>query len=207
MCLFFCNSKTFLKFFDHFLNLIHTWKSRGCRTVPLLIALILHTGIKQERYAEPLPMNLVQKIRWTIFHCTSTSSWNFLFFVHPSTFFKQYFRHLLSGLLGAFQVQRCNVTGSTSKSLGADADVEDWGLLFWNWNGEVVASYPGLSMFFNVHEKNWEGLVDFGDVMDVVCDEAHWNEWSLSNHTLLSYEQLPDNYSFQFSSSQTMPIT
>ena len=25
-------------------------------------------------------------------------------------------------------------------------------------------------MFFNIHEKNWEGLVNFGDVMDVVCD-------------------------------------
>ena len=25
-----------------------------------------------------------------------------------------------------------------------------------------------LSMFFNLHEKNWEGLVDFGDIMDVV---------------------------------------
>ena len=39
-----------------------------------------------------------------------------------------------------------------------------------------LALYPGLTMFFNVHEKNQEGLVDFGDVMDVVCDDAHWNE-------------------------------
>ena len=39
-----------------------------------------------------------------------------------------------------------------------------------------VASYPGLPMFFNLHEKNLEGLVDFGDVMDVVCDDAYWNE-------------------------------
>ena len=39
-----------------------------------------------------------------------------------------------------------------------------------------VASYPGLPMIFNVHEKNWEGLVDFGDVKDVVCDDVHWNE-------------------------------
>ena len=31
-------------------------------------------------------------------------------------------------------------------------------------------------MFFNVHKKNWEGLVDFGDIMDVVCDDVHWNE-------------------------------
>ena len=30
-----------------------------------------------------------------------------------------------------------------------------------------------LPMFFNVHEKNREGLVDFYDVMDVVCDDAH----------------------------------
>ena len=43
-------------------------------------------------------------------------------------------------------------------------------------NGAVLASYPGLPMFFNVHEKNWEGLVDFDDVMDVVYDDAHWNE-------------------------------
>ena len=35
-----------------------------------------------------------------------------------------------------------------------------------------LASYPDLPMFFNVHEKNWERLVDFGDVMDVVCDDA-----------------------------------
>ena len=39
----------------------------------------------------------------------------------------------------------------------------------------LVASYPGLPMFFNIHEKIREGLVDFGDVMDVVCDDAHWN--------------------------------
>ena len=24
--------------------------------------------------------------------------------------------------------------------------------------------------------KNREGLVDFGIVMDIVCDDAHWNE-------------------------------
>ena len=36
-----------------------------------------------------------------------------------------------------------------------------------------VALCPGLPMFFNIHEKNWEGLVD---VMDVVCGDAHWNE-------------------------------
>ena len=40
----------------------------------------------------------------------------------------------------------------------------------------LLASYPGLPMFFNVHEKNQEGLVDFSDVMDVVCDDTHWNE-------------------------------
>ena len=38
----------------------------------------------------------------------------------------------------------------------------------------VLASFPGLPMFFNVHEKNREGLVDFHDVMDVVCNDAHW---------------------------------
>ena len=37
-----------------------------------------------------------------------------------------------------------------------------------------VPSYPDFPMFFNVHEKNQEGLVDFHDVMDVVCDDAHW---------------------------------
>ena len=31
-------------------------------------------------------------------------------------------------------------------------------------------------MIVDVHEKNREGLVDFGDVMDAVCDDAHWNE-------------------------------
>ena len=30
-------------------------------------------------------------------------------------------------------------------------------------------------MVFNVHEKIAEGLVDFGDVIDVVCGDAHWN--------------------------------
>ena len=39
-----------------------------------------------------------------------------------------------------------------------------------------IASHPGLLMFINIHEKNQEGLVDFGDVMDVVCDDTHWNE-------------------------------
>ena len=39
--------------------------------------------------------------------------------------------------------------------------------------GNLVASYPGHPMFFYIHEKNREGLVDFGDVMDVVCDNAH----------------------------------
>ena len=39
-----------------------------------------------------------------------------------------------------------------------------------------VALHPGLSMLFNVHKKNLAGLVDFGDVMDVVCDDVHWNE-------------------------------
>ena len=29
---------------------------------------------------------------------------------------------------------------------------------------------------FNIHKKNQEDLVDFGDVMDTVCDDAHWNE-------------------------------
>ena len=33
---------------------------------------------------------------------------------------------------------------------------------------------PGLSMFFNIHKKNQEGLDDFHDVMGVVCDDAHW---------------------------------
>ena len=30
----------------------------------------------------------------------------------------------------------------------------------------------------HVHEKNQEGLVDFDDIMDVVCDDTinHWNE-------------------------------
>ena len=37
-----------------------------------------------------------------------------------------------------------------------------------------VPSYPDFPMFFNVHEKNQEGLVDFHDVMDVVCDDTHW---------------------------------
>ena len=37
----------------------------------------------------------------------------------------------------------------------------------------TAASYPGLPMFVNVPEKS---LVDFGDVVDVVCDDAQWNE-------------------------------
>ena len=45
-----------------------------------------------------------------------------------------------------------------------------------HFTASVVASYPGLPMFFNVHEKNREGLIDFGDVVDVVCDDTHWNE-------------------------------
>ena len=45
-----------------------------------------------------------------------------------------------------------------------------------HYYGLDVASYPGLPMFFNVHEKSREGLVDLCDVMDVVCDDAHWNE-------------------------------
>ena len=28
-------------------------------------------------------------------------------------------------------------------------------------------------MFFNLLEKNWDGRVDFGDVVDVVCDEVY----------------------------------
>ena len=36
--------------------------------------------------------------------------------------------------------------------------------------------FPGLPMFFNIHKKNLEGLVDFGDVIDMVCDDVHWNE-------------------------------
>ena len=39
-----------------------------------------------------------------------------------------------------------------------------------------LALFPGLPMFFNVHEKNQEGLVDVGDIMDMVCDDEHWNE-------------------------------
>ena len=33
-------------------------------------------------------------------------------------------------------------------------------------------------MFFNVHKKNQGqvGLVDFGDIMDIVCDDVHCNE-------------------------------
>ena len=42
--------------------------------------------------------------------------------------------------------------------------------------GKYLALYPGLPMFFNIHKKTWEGLVDFGDIMDVVCDDARWNE-------------------------------
>ena len=45
-----------------------------------------------------------------------------------------------------------------------------------NQHANSLASYPGLPMFFNIHEKNREGLVDFGDVMDVVCDDTDWNE-------------------------------
>ena len=41
--------------------------------------------------------------------------------------------------------------------------------------GDLIASYSGL-MFFNIHEKNQEGLVDFGDIMDMVCDDMHCNE-------------------------------
>ena len=37
-----------------------------------------------------------------------------------------------------------------------------------------IASCPGLLMFFNIHNNNWEGLVDFHDVMDMVCIDAHW---------------------------------
>ena len=40
-------------------------------------------------------------------------------------------------------------------------------------------------MFFNVHEKNREGLVHFGDVMNLVCDDVLNNQVA----TLL-YEQL-----------------
>ena len=40
----------------------------------------------------------------------------------------------------------------------------------------LIASFPGLLMIFNVCKKNWEGLVDFCDVMDV-----HWNEQLLCN--------------------------
>ena len=36
-------------------------------------------------------------------------------------------------------------------------------------------------MLFNIHKKILEGLVDFGDVMDVACDDAHWNKQLLSN--------------------------
>ena len=41
---------------------------------------------------------------------------------------------------------------------------------------QMLASYPGLPMIFNVHKKNREGLVDFGDIMDVVYDDAYWTE-------------------------------
>ena len=46
--------------------------------------------------------------------------------------------------------------------------------IYQTWLFEV-ASYPGLPMFFNVHEKNREGLVDFHAVMDVVCDDTDWH--------------------------------
>ena len=39
-------------------------------------------------------------------------------------------------------------------------------------------------MVVNVHEKNWEGLVDFGDVIDVVCDDAHWNYRAAAHTTI-----------------------
>ena len=48
--------------------------------------------------------------------------------------------------------------------------------LFTNYflcSGFGLASFPGLPMFFNVKEKNREGQVDFGDIMDVVCDDTH----------------------------------
>ena len=32
-----------------------------------------------------------------------------------------------------------------------------------------IASYPCLPKFLNVHEKQWDGLVDCGDT---VCDEG-----------------------------------
>ena len=48
--------------------------------------------------------------------------------------------------------------------------------------------YPGLLMFFNVHEKNQEGLVDFHDVMDVVCNDTHWYASVLNNiHRTLQF--------------------
>ena len=49
-------------------------------------------------------------------------------------------------------------------------------------------------MFFNIHEKNREGLVDFHDIMDVVCNDAHW-------HVLFN------THAYQCASSQTMSIT
>ena len=40
---------------------------------------------------------------------------------------------------------------------------------------DTIASYPGFPVFFNIHEKSEEGLVDFGDIMDMVCDDVHYN--------------------------------
>ena len=31
-------------------------------------------------------------------------------------------------------------------------------------------------MFFDLHKNNREGRVDFGDIMDVVCYDVHWND-------------------------------
>ena len=45
------------------------------------------------------------------------------------------------------------------------------------WPGDKIASYQGLSMFM----KNWEGLVDFHDVLDVVCNDMYWYAWLFNN--------------------------
>ena len=63
----------------------------------------------------------------------------------------------------------------TLKALASDqGKLTHSGLLYNLTVRFILASYPGLPMFFNIHEKNQEGLVDFHDVMDVVCDDAHW---------------------------------
>ena len=54
----------------------------------------------------------------------------------------------------------------------------------------MIPSYPSLPMFFNVHEKYREGLVDFHNIMDVVCNYAYWYAWLLNKAYVFIVEHL-----------------